>query len=350
MIVEPLSNTDEWQNFVKGCPEGTFFHTLQWKEVLEKSFNVESLYVVIRNSNLEIVGLCPFVTWKEFKLFKVIDSLKDSDFGGPLFKEGYTQAAAQALINFLKRVARDRGITYARLRFSREELTQELCLPGSRVDTSSGAMILDLQERSAEFFWSKGINTDRRKKIKRVYRDGFQCKIATSLQEVHQFYDVYQENMARMVGVTYPLAFFENMFNSLAPHCFNILLLARDQECIAGWAFFAYEPTKTIYVNYMGMRASVYSVFDCFTWELSKWAEAKSYRYINLGSNSSDPAEIHYRVKAKAGGAFRQDYIVLLPLDRIRFLSRELMVRLAKRIMTRLPKPVQQKVLREATQ
>jgi hypothetical protein len=350
MIVEPLSNTDEWQDFVKGCPEGTFFHTLEWKEVLDKSFNFESLYVVIRNSNLEIVGLCPFVIWKEFKLFKVIDSLKACDFGGPLFKEGYTQAGAQALVNFLKQAAHDRGITYARLRFSREELSQEFCLPGSRVDTRYGTMIIDLQERSAEFFWNKGMDTDRRRKIKRIYRDGFQCKMATGLQEVRQFYDIYCENMARMVGVTHPLALFENMFNSLAPRCFNIFLLSRDQQCIAGWAFFSHEPTKTIYVNYMGLSASPYSVFDCLTWELSKWAEEKSYRYIILGSNPSDPAEIHHRVKAKAGGAFRQDYIVLLPLNQIRFFSRELSVSFGKRIMTRLPKPVQQKVLHEATE
>jgi hypothetical protein len=350
MIVEPLSNEDEWQSFVAGCPEGTFFHTLKWKEVLEKSFNVEPLYLVVRNSKREMVGLCPFVIWKELKLFKVIDSLKNSDCGGPLFREGYAGPGAQALMDFLKQLVRNRGITYARLRCSREELCQEFRIPGSRVDTSSGTMILDLQERSADFFWSKGIDTNRRKAIKRIYRDGFQSKIAKSLQEVRQFYDIYQENMAYLGGVTYPLTFFENLFDLLTPGSCNILLIARDQECIAGWTFFAYEPTKTIYVNYMGLRRTVYTVFDCLTWELSKWAEAKSYRYINLGSTPSDPVEIHYRQKFKTGAAFRQDYIVILPLNRIRFLSRELTANFGKRIITRLPKPVQQKVLHEATE
>jgi hypothetical protein len=51
MIVEPLSDEKEWEEFVANSSKGTFFHTLKWKEVFEKLFSYESLYLVIRDSN-----------------------------------------------------------------------------------------------------------------------------------------------------------------------------------------------------------------------------------------------------------------------------------------------------------
>ena len=49
---------EEWDNIVKGSPYGTIFHTLEWMEILEKTFKVEKLQLGIYKSN-ELVGVFP---------------------------------------------------------------------------------------------------------------------------------------------------------------------------------------------------------------------------------------------------------------------------------------------------
>jgi len=59
MFVEELKDKTEWKTFLQSSPEATFFHSLKWKEVIQKSFPHSALYLTIRDVNGMIVGVCP---------------------------------------------------------------------------------------------------------------------------------------------------------------------------------------------------------------------------------------------------------------------------------------------------
>ena len=59
MYVEELKDKREWETFLKASSEGTFFHSLKWKEVIEKSFDYSPLYLTVRDPDGRIVGICP---------------------------------------------------------------------------------------------------------------------------------------------------------------------------------------------------------------------------------------------------------------------------------------------------
>ena len=220
MIIEPLRDENEWENFVSKSPNGTFYHTLKWKEILEKSFPYESLYLVIRDSNDKLIAVCPFFVTKKLWPFKILDSLPGSDFGGLLIKEAYKKEGANALKDYFKELSSDKGITYTKMRLSDPELCEYLKIKASKVYTHSGTMVLDLKEKPMDFIWNKVFTSKGRQRlfIRRFERDGFQIREAGNEADLNKFYTLYYNNITHIGGLPYPFSFFETAgtgFNDL---------------------------------------------------------------------------------------------------------------------------------------
>jgi hypothetical protein len=349
MIVEPLSDEKEWEEFVANSSKGTFFHTLKWKRVLENSFPYESLYLVIRDSNEELIGVCPFVITKKLWPFKVLDSLHDSDFGGPLIKEEYKKEAAYLLKDYLKELSSDKGITYARIRFSERELCEYLKTKTSKVDTNSGTMNLDLEEKPADFIWSKVFTKKKNQRwfIRRFERDGFQNREAEGLEDVNKFYTLYYDNMNYIGAQPHPFSFFKNIWNSLYPDNFGIILTEKEEKCIGGESFYIYKERKSIYQTCVGFDrnlGSKYRTYYYLNWGLIKWAEKHGFKYVSFGATPSDPNASHYSYKSNFGAEFNQDYFLYLPFNRKLFLLRENAIKVGRKMKNRLPKTLLMKI------
>lgn len=347
VIVEPLGDEEEWENFVASSPQGTFYHTLKWKRVLDKSFPFESIYLVIRGSNRDLVGVCPFIISTELKVIKVLDSLRDSDYGGPVVKEGYAEPVMSALMDYLKQLAREKGITYARICFSDKNLSQYFSAAASRVDTSMGTMMLDLQEKPTDYLWDKVFTqkSGQRTSIRRFENDEFQNRQAEGVDDLHMFYELYYKNMNRIGGRPYPFDFFESVWDSLYRDHFDIILTRRAQQCIGALAFFTYSAHQTIYQTFIGLDRSVGTQYYYLSWGLFKWAEEEGYRYVSFGSTPSDPHEVHHLLKSKLGAEFNQDYIVYVPFNRKLFWVREMTAKIWGKAGTRLPRRVRRRLL-----
>ena len=353
LIVELLSDEDEWENFVATSPQGTFYHTLKWKRVLEMSFPVEALYLAIRGSNRALVGVCPFIIRKELKVIKVLDSLPYSDYGGPLVMEEYAEPAMGVLLVHLKQLAHEKSIAYARIRFSDKNLSQYYSAAASRVDTSTGTMMLDLQEQPTDYLWEKVFTqkASQRTYIRRFEKDGFENMEVESVDDLNMFYTLYYRNMNHIGGLTYAFNFFTTLWDSLYSDYFNIILTRRLQQCIGAEAFFTYRPKNIVYQTCIGIDRSVgtqYRVYYYLNWGLIKWAEKEGYRYVSFGSTPSDSQEAAHSLKSKFGAEFNQDYYVYLPFNRKLFLMREMVAKIWGKIGTRLPMLVRSKLMEKA--
>ena len=340
MIVEPLSDENEWENFVATSPKGSFFHTLKWKEVLEKSFSFESLYLVIRDSNDTLIGVCPFFITKKLWPFKVLDSLPESDLGGLLIKEEYKKEAANALKKYLKELSSDRGVTYAKMRLSDRELCDYLKTKTSRVDTNSGTMVLDLKEKPMDFIWNEIFKQKQRKYIKRFEHDGFKTKEAENEEELNKFYVLYRQSMNQK-RVPPPFTFYKNAFNLLYPNNFNIITIEKEERCIGAGIFFIYPERKAIYMAGVALDKTVssrYKIYYKLRWETIKYAHRNGFQYVSFGPTPSDPSSVYYSLKSEFGAEFNQDYSLYLPFNKNLFFLRETAIKVGKKMKNRLPK------------
>lgn len=351
MIVEPLSDEKEWENFVADSPKGTFYHTLKWRRVLEASFPVEPVYLVIRDSNRNLVGVCPFVIWREMKVMKVLDSLLHSDYGGPLVKEGYADEVLKTLGDYIRQLALKKGITYARIRFSDENLSQVFSADATKTDTYAGTMWLDLQQKPTEFIWNE-VFTNReaqRKYIRRFEQDDYRLREANlNSQDLATFYSLYSKNLLQVGGLPFRFQFFENMRQSLYPDNFKILLAEKRESSIGALGFYLLKSLGVIYLTYLGLDRNLENKFHTshyLYWEALKWAEENGYHHVSFGGTAADPDEVHRRLKSKFGAEFKQDYIVYLPFCRKIFALREMAFKLYQVMETKLPRPIMRKLL-----
>jgi len=354
VIVESLSDEEEWKNFVASSSQGTFYHTLNWKRVLDKSFSFDTIYLVIRASNRDLVGVCPFIIRKELKVIKVLDSLWESDYGGPLVKDGYAEPAMSALIDYLRRLACEKSITYAKIRFSDKNLSQYYSAVASRIDTSRGTMMLDLQEKATDYIWNKVFSKKdaQRKYIRRFEQAGYQIREgALNSEDLNKFYILYCNNMNYVGGLPHHLDFFENTRIFLCPDNFNVLLAEKDGKAIGSLGFYMDKVTNTVYLAYLGLDRNLENAFHTshyLYWGALCWAGKEGYRYVSFGATSSDPHEVHHHLKSKFGAVFNQDHIVYLVFNRKLFWARELVAKIWRKAGTRLPSLVQRRLLETA--
>ena len=349
MIVEPLTDEKEWEEFVADSPRGTFFHTLKWKRILEESFGFEAYYLAIRDSDRNLVGICPFVLLKKARVFKVLDSLPVSDSAGPLIKEEHTKEATGVLKDYLRGLSAKNGIAYASIRCPEANLCEYLEGRDSRVDTSYGTMNLDLAEKPADLIWNSVMKNNQRQRIRLYEKEGFQSKEAESVEDLNIFYEQYYKNMNYIGASPYPYAFFKQAWDCLYPDHFNILLMVKEKKCIGAQAFFLYKPRKAAYQTYIGLDRNVKHhgpLYIILSWELIKWAEKNGYHYVSLGSTPSDPSDVHHHLKSKFGAEFNQDYFLYLPFNKKLFFLGKEGVKLGGMVQNWLPKSLQRRLLK----
>lgn len=343
MIVEPLSDEKEWDRFVTSSPGGTFYHSARWRLILESLFGVTSAYLAIRDDMGGLVGICPFVIRKELKVFKVLDSLLDSDYGGPLFKDGYEETAINVLGDYLKRFAHDEGIAYAKIRFTDKNLSQHLKVKVPRVDTSIGTMLVDLNQTPTDYIWSIVFSKKdaQRKYIRRFEESGYRVREVENIDDDwSRFYTLYHDNMIHVGGLPYDTSFFNVLRKDLYPDNFSILLVEDDQSTPGALGFYKHKDTSTFYLTHLGLDRSMENRLHTsyyLYWKALQIAEKSGYQYVSFGSTPSNPDELHRRLKSKFGAQFAQDYITYLCYNQKRFLIRETMATLWRNAGTKLP-------------
>ncbi|MFH1673414.1 MAG: GNAT family N-acetyltransferase [Pseudomonadota bacterium] len=349
MLVERLSNDEEWERFVADSSGGTFFHTLKWKKILEEAFSLEAEYLAIRDEAGKLAGVCPFAVTSKLRLFRILDSLPESDFGGPLTVEPETPAVLKALNDYLPEVCREKNITYAKIRCPSETTGRHFNTRGMTTDTASGSMNLNLEQHPSDFIWDEVFTQKdgQRTYIRRFEKDGFRNIEAQSIKDLDTFYELYYRNMNYIGGAVHPYSFFRKLWDELHPEHFNIILTVGNGRCIGGEGFFLYRPRKTVYQTFIGLDRNVetqYRTYFYLSWGLLKWCEANGFKTVSFGGTPADPKSANYSQKSKFGANFNQDYVVCLPFKRSRFLVREATLKLGRLIQKRLPPALRSKV------
>jgi len=315
MFVEELKNNSEWEHFLQTSPDGTFYHSLKWKEVIQRSFPHSALYLTIRDENGRLVGICPgFITY--LMHMKIYHSIPYSDYGGPIIAEHCVGQASLSLQHFLQRFSSYKDIAYAKICFADDKLAQFFKSPSNYEDKGRGAMEIDLKTTPSVFIWDKVFSKNRRHDIRRFERDGFTIQEGRTKSDLMDFYSLYYDNMKHIGASPYPYQFMENMWKILYPR--NVRMwLVRKEKRIGGIISFKYG--QKTYGAYAGIDRdriySKYSVFPYLVWNEIKKAEEEGYRYVCLGATSSDLRNPNYIQKVSLGGSFCQQQVLWHPFS-----------------------------------
>ena len=93
---------------------------------------------MIRDESGHLEDVCPFALTKKLGFFRILDSLPESDFGGPLVEASTAKAALTALKEYLREFYPKKCVTYAKIRCADKTTASHFNARGMTVDTSSG--------------------------------------------------------------------------------------------------------------------------------------------------------------------------------------------------------------------
>lgn len=315
MLVQELDRAYEqdWDDFVWRNPGGTFYHSVKWKEVIERSFPYRPLYLMIRDESGRTVGVCPaFLV--ELARMKLLYSTPCSDYAGPLVAEDCTQEAALSLIEYLHAVAGKKSIAYSKIMLIDDRVASILRSPQTSVDVGTGVMEVDLKKTRSDLIWLERISKNTRKRIRSIEGKGFHAVQGQTRSDLQTFYHMYQTSM-RHVGVS-PVSreFLETMWSRLHPEHIRLWFLERENR-VAATLYLQDERASYAYMSAVDREQNVHEAINFLRWTEIRTAEEEGRSCVSFGLTPSDPMHPQHAQKARIGGTFREQKIIWYPFS-----------------------------------
>jgi FemAB-related protein (PEP-CTERM system-associated) len=280
-----------WDEFVLAHPAGTFFHLSLWRDVLERSFGYEPLYLCARETN-RIHGVLPLFLVKSLLFGRSLVAMPIGVYGGPVASD---ENAEHVLLQTATALAKQHGVRYLEIRgnphsgsplgpnldgdasrWSRKDL---YCTFLSEIDSTDEANLARIPRKQRRM-----IRQGEKHGLKAIFDNG----------RLREFYDVYAESVRNLGTPVYGFGFFKNLIAVLGERC-KILLIEYAGKIIAAVLSFFY---KDQVLPYYGGALKDYvhlAPNDFMYWELMRHAANGGYKIFDFGRSKEGTGPYHFK-------------------------------------------------------
>ncbi|KUG19171.1 MAG: GNAT family N-acetyltransferase [Methanomicrobiaceae archaeon] len=299
--IEVLSekNAHLWDGFYRQSREGTLFHSIQWKELLEDALGLKLKYYVILEDQ-KVMGILPCVTGSA-RYFRGLDVIPHSECNNIILDDSFD---INQINDVLALFSRD----YASITFNTYDPTILDSIAYRMLPiVGDGNMVVDLKQNPPDLIWENNLAKDDRYKISRFEKGGFTVREVEQEYDIERFYHHYAENIARINGHVHPLSFFRSLMDAYSRKHLRIVALTNGDLFAGGSLALLHPERKTAYFEYLSLNRNLpnkYSPSYALLWEGINWAWENGYEKISLGRQKLDPDNPPFRNKAKFGAEF----------------------------------------------
>lgn len=311
-------NAPQWEKLNEESSDGTLFHSLKWKKLLEQSLGFVARYFLIYREG-ELMALCPMYQRAalHFSSLVALPVQTLNPYNHIIVTDRQCSTVAE-ILQKCREFARSFNMSFVDL-----GLTDDLrsCVEGLKLSVRPtwGHMVLDLRHNDPDKIWNVNFSNNQRNKIRRFEKDGFTVDSISSLDELKLFYDYYEVNLRGKGAEVHPLSFFEELLVAYPPPENMILTVLRRRMQVAGGLLgLLFRPRKTMYWRYFALNRtlpSVYSPTYCLLWDAIKRTYEMGYSTVNLGITPPDTDDVNYRLKEKFGCRYERRCNVTLPIS-----------------------------------
>lgn len=294
--IELLSrdNAHQWDDFNVRAPNGTIFHTLKWKQVLEEIFHLKLQYYLIRSEG-EVVGISPWLERSALN-FRGLVSIPHAEENGIVLDENTAGDHFGEIVSLFAR-------NYSFLHFN---MGNSIPLNGigfaHEAHNDTGYMVADLRETPPEAIWA-GFSKNTRFSIRAFENDGFTIRVIDRPDALDDFYRYYTQNLTHIRGEILPLTFFQRLLE-LFPDQVRVTVLTRD-DIFAGGSLALIDPARRkFYGTYLAINRNLpnrYTPSYQIMWESINWAWENGYEQLFFGRQRVDPKNPRFHNKSRFG-------------------------------------------------
>ncbi len=318
------SNVQQWEEFNNRSPEGTLFHSIRWKNILEDTLNLRLRYYLIFEEQ-KVIGICPFIE-RSTGVFRGLAGIPYSEFTNIILEKPFDPEHFNEILSLF---AEDNAFLHIT---TYDPNLMDRIQHDNFIIENTGNMMLDLKQRPPEAIWST-FSRNMRYNIQIFNKKGFQIREARQHADVETFYRYYAENMAHIQGEVMPFSFFQKLQDSFPSTELRVTILAND-DVTAGGSLAILDPARKVaYYEYLALNRDLpnrYTPTYPIYWDLVNWAQDSGCERLSFGRQSLEPANPRYQSKTKFGAEYA-------PISS-RFIALSKTVSLLYRLRRMLPK------------
>ena len=271
MVVVPYTTAKrkDWDEFVAVSTTGTFFHTINWKTVLERVFGYTSMYFLVEEQGA-ITGVLPLFLVRKPLGGKSLISLPFAVYGGICAE---SLEASQHLREKGKGLSRELGVNFLELR---HVMANGDDLPIKELYYTFSREIFDGEE--------KNMNAIPRKQ-RRMIRQGIKHQLESRMggkEFLKEFYTIYTTSLRNLGTPAFPYRFFEVLLDVLGEQC-RILSVWYQNQMAGAVMTFCYKDQLLPYYGGGLPQFLPYAVYDFMYWELMRYGWEHGYKVFDFG-------------------------------------------------------------------
>jgi FemAB-related protein (PEP-CTERM system-associated) len=270
-----------WDAYVDAHPQATIYHLWAWRDVFERAFGHQGLYLAATRDG-RIVGVLPVVSFTSRLFGRFMVSLPFVNYGGVLADD---DEAARALLDRATRRASDAGASHLELRH-RGRIFSDLPAKQHKV-----GMLMPLNQ-TEDAAWT-GLDRKVRNQIRKAERSELTSE-SGGAELLPDFYAVFAHNMRDLGTPVYGSAFFDEIFRQCGDRARVFVVRHQGRAVSAGISL---EFRDTIEVPWAGSLAEhrPRCPNHLLYWSVIRHAVASGLRTLDFGRSTPDEGTYHFK-------------------------------------------------------
>jgi FemAB-related protein (PEP-CTERM system-associated) len=257
-----------WDRFVDASPDGTIFHLLAWKRVVEETFHHTPRYLLAADRD-EIKGILPLFEVRGLLTGRVLVSTPYAVYGGLC---GTDQGATDALVAASRGLVEERRARYVELRhlgapcqgLPTKELYSTFIRPLDPDPEANFAAVPRRQRRMVRQGAKHGLSA----------REGWEF--------LREFYEIFLISRRHLGSPPFPLRLFESIRDHFGKQA-QLLTVWHEERPVAGVISFYYKGQVMPYYGAAMPSAFALAANDFMYWEIMREASIAGYRSFDFG-------------------------------------------------------------------
>ena len=276
-FIEQLNddNAGKWEEFNNNSPEGSLYHSLEWKKIIENISGIRTYYYLLYKNN-SVAGIFPFAE-RNIPLFTGLIPVPDPIHLNAIIRDYRDPSVMDYVIKELQVFHKNhKKISFLCLSTLREEVVDAVRDYPMYPFSDEGNMILDLQKSPPQKIWdSFSAKKGQRKFIRRFDETGFRVAEIHSQDDLKVLYRYYQENINFIGGTLHPFSHFLDLWNNFSSGELRMTLLSKNSTIAGGLFSLTFKPQKTVYLHYLSLNRNLPNTYHpsyYLFWEAINWA------------------------------------------------------------------------------
>jgi FemAB-related protein (PEP-CTERM system-associated) len=269
-----------WNEFVFACPDATFFHRIEWRDIMESVFRHRTHYLLAERDG-QIVAVLPLVEVKSRLFGHAMTSLPFAVYGGVAGSDDEAVAALEAAADALARQCGVQHLEYRNLRQRHADWPHQDLYFTFRKEI--------LPDEEANML---AIPRKQRAMVRKGIKNGLVAEIDPNAD---RFFALYSDNVLRHGTPALPKHFFETLLKVFGQDCEVMTVSSAEGKPLSTVLTFYFREEVLPYYAGDDLAARDLAANDFKYWELMRRACARGYRLFDYGRSKAGTGPFSFK-------------------------------------------------------